>query len=168
MRLYELPHAIRAIEAMIEEAEGELTPETEALLTQHEAEFERKAEWIALMIREALADAASVKAEEDRVAELLGNRRRAFERRADGLKRYLHDCMTAMSRHKIKGELVSLGIQRNSAPSLTVGVDPQLLPKRFQRVVTSPDSRALAEAHKAGETLPAGVTAEYGTHLRIR
>jgi len=168
MKLYEIPHAIRAIEAMIEEAEGELTPETEALLTQHEAEFERKAEWIALMIREAMADAASVKAEEDRVVELLGNRRRAFERRAHDLKRYLHDCMAAKGCDKIKGELVSLGIQRNSVPTIVVEVAPEALPERFRRVRVESDGTALRDAFKAGEELPAGVTAEYGTHLRIR
>jgi vacuolar-type H+-ATPase subunit E/Vma4 len=164
MRLYEIPHAIRAIEAMIEEAEGELTPETEALLTQHESEFERKAEWIALLAREAIAEAGAIKAEEDR----LNARRRTLERRADGLKRYLHECMTAANVSKIKGDLATLGIQRNSVPTIVVEVAPEALPERFRRVRVESDGTALRDAFKAGEKLPAGVTAEYGTHLRIR
>jgi hypothetical protein len=164
MRLYEIPHAIRAIEAMIEELEGEITPEIESKLNALEGEFSRKAEFIALMVKEATTAAAAIKAEEDRISA----RRKAHERRAEAFKDYLHRCMASMGVSKITGQLASPAIQRNSAPSVTVDIAPELLPERFRRVLVGPDNRALADAFKAGEALPAGVTAEYGTHLRIR
>lgn len=164
MKLYEIPVALRALEEKIEEAEGVLTPEMETELDGLAEEFERKAEYIAMLIREAKLEAEKWKAEEDRVAA----RRRSLARRAEGLTRYLHDAMSAMGKTKIKGELLSLGIQKNGAASVVYEGDPAALPEQFRRVKIDMDSVAIREAAKAGEPLPEGVEVVHGTHLRIR
>ena len=85
LRLYELPDAIREIEAEIIEAEGEITDDIADRLDHLEGEFERKAEYLALLSREARAEAKAVKEEEDR----LKARRTAAENREKRIKDYL-------------------------------------------------------------------------------
>lgn len=164
MRLYELPAAIREIEAEIIEADGELTPEVEARLEALEGEFRGKAEHIALLSREAKAEAAAVKLEEDRLAA----RRRAAENRERRLKDYLHACMTAAGLDHIESERCKLRVQRNGQPSVRVDVAPDALPEMFRRVVVDADRAALLAAWKESGEVPAGVVVEFGTHLRIR
>jgi hypothetical protein len=164
MKLYEIPAALRALEDKIEEAEGLLTPELEAELDGLTEEFDRKAEYIAMLIREAKLEAEKWKAEEDRVAA----RRRSLERRAEGLIRYVHEAMTAMGKEKIEGDLLTVAIQRNSMPTVMFEGDPMALPEEFRRVKVDMNAAAIREAHKAGRELPPGVEINYGTHWRIR
>jgi hypothetical protein len=164
MKLYEIPAALRALEDKIEEAEGLLTPELEAELDGLTEEFDRKAEYIAMLIREAKLEAEKWRAEEDRVAA----RRRSLERRAEGLTRYVHEAMVAMGRDKIAGDLLTVAIQRNGSASVGFEGDPMSLPEEFRRVQVSINGRALAEAYKAGQALPEGVEINHGTHVRIR
>jgi hypothetical protein len=164
MKLYQIPQALRALEEQIEEAEGVLTPEMEAELDALGEQFDKKAEYIAMLIREAKLQAEAWKAEEERVS----TRRRTLERRAEHLTRYVHQAMTAAGVTKIKGELLSLGIQRNGQPSVSYEGDPSTLPPTFQRVRIEMDGTRVREAIKAGEELPEGVQVHHGTHLRIR
>jgi hypothetical protein len=164
MKLYEIPMAWRHLEDQIEEAEGVLTPELEAELDALGEEFDRKAEYIAMLVREAKLEAEKWKAEEERVA----NRRRSLERRAEGLTRYLHDQMTAMGKQKIEGGLLTVGIQKNGSPGVMYEGDIMDLPEHFRRVKIEINAAAIREAAKAGEALPAGVEVYHGTHVRIR
>ena len=111
LRLYEIPDRLREIEARIIEAEGEITPEIEAEL---EEAFNRKAEYIALLSREAKAEAAAVKQEEDR----LRARRTAAEKREKRLKDYLQACMIGADVERIEGERAKIRRQRNGRPSI--------------------------------------------------
>jgi hypothetical protein len=158
-----LPAAIRAIEDRIADADGELTPEDEKALAGLEGDLERKLEWVAMLAREASAEAEAFKGEADR----LTARRKAAENRADGLKHYAMRVMEDVGLTKLKGELMSLSIVRNSAPSITVNVPVEALPEQFLRVTVAPDLTALRQAIKDGEEVE-GVTAEYGHHIRVR
>jgi hypothetical protein len=164
MKLYEIPTALRQIEELIEEADGVLTPELEAALDGLTEEFDSKAEYIAMLIRESKLEAEAWKAEEERVA----TRRRVLERRSTDLTHYLHSCMKAAGRDKIKGSKLAIAVQRNGVPSIRYDGDVMALPETFRRVKVEVDTLALRAAYKAGEELPAGVTAEVGTHIRIR
>jgi hypothetical protein len=164
MKLYEIPAALRAIEAQIEEAEGELTPEAEVALDALPLEFARKAEYIALMAREALGAAEAPKAE----AERLTARAKAHANRAERLKAYLHRCMTEMGETKIAGELATVAVQRNGTPSVIVECDPTALPEQYRKVTVTADTLGLRWAYRNGDQLPEGVRVEVGTHLRIR
>jgi hypothetical protein len=164
MKMYEIPYALRLIEAQIEEAEGVLTPELEAELDGLTEAFERKAEYLAMLVREATLEEAKWKDEEDRV----GARRRSFARRAEGLRRYLHSQMEAMGTTKVQGEKLTVAVQRNGAPSVMFRGDVDALPDAFKRVKVEINAQAMREAYKAGEALPEGVEVYHGTHLRIR
>jgi hypothetical protein len=163
MKLYEIPIALRRIEEQIADADGEITPDIDAQLSALEGELERKLEWIALMAREAQAEGDVYGAEIVRLAA----RKKAAENRAASLKAYAMEVMQQTGREKVKGELASLAVVRNSAPSLTVTVAPELLPERFRRVTVAPHLQAIRDAVKAGETVE-GVEIEQGYHVRIR
>jgi hypothetical protein len=164
MKLYEIPAALRTLEAQIEEAEGLLTPELEAQLDALSEEFESKAEYIAMLIREAKLEADKWRAEEERVS----NRRRSLDRRAEGLTRYLHTHMTAMGKDKIPGQLLTLALQRNSQPTVAFDREAHWLPEEYRRVKFEMDAKRLREDYEAGKPLPEGVTIHHGTHVRIR
>lgn len=164
MKLYEIPAALRIIEAQIAEADGELTPELEAALDGLDLEFARKAEYIALMVREALGAAEAPKAE----AERLTARAKAHVNRAERLKTYLHRCMEDMGQTKMIGELTTVAIQKNGTPSVIVEIDAGQLPEQYRKVTVTADTLGLRWAYRNGDQLPEGVRVEVGTHLRIR
>ena len=163
MKLYEIPSELRAIEAQIAEMEGELTAELEEQLDSLQAEFDRKVEWLALMIREAEAEAAAFKLEEQR----LGERRKAADNRAKRLKFYVHEQMQRMQVGKVAGELATISLVANSRPSVRweEGVD---IPDEFCRIKRELDTNAvLLHVGIHGEP-PAGASVVTGSHLRIR
>ena len=164
LRLYDLPDAIRAVEHQIIEADGEITPEIEAQLDHLEGEFERKAEYLALLSREAKAEAAAVKQEEDR----LKARRTAAENRERRIKEYIHACMTRLGVSKVDGDRAKIAIQKNGRPSITWMGDADAIPEAFRRVSVSVDGAAAYNEWKAGAELPEGFRVEVGTHVRVR
>ena len=169
LRLYDLPDAIRALEERIIEAEGEITPEIEQELDHYGEEFERKAEYLALLSREAKAEAAAVKQEEAR----LKARRTAAENREKRIKNYLHVCMTRMGVPKIEGDRVKLRIQANTRPSIEWVGDEKAIPDAYKRVTVTVDSAAAYDTWKATpenerhRALPEGFRVEFGDHVRI-
>ena len=88
---------------------------------------------------------------------------------SERLKARLFEAMQIAGTPKIKTDLFSVWIQK-SPPALDVpaDLDPAELPPRFQRVRVEIDRAKLMDAHKAGETLPVGVTVTQGRHLRIK
>jgi hypothetical protein len=164
LRLYEIPAALRRIEDEIMEAEGVMSPELEDQLNGVQEQFERKAEYIALLVREAQAEAAAVKAEEDRLKAL----RTRAERRADGLKDYIYRCMLAGKIDRVDGERARIRIQKNSRPTIAWTRDVVELPDELRRVRVELDGQKAYELHKAGEELPDGFIVDVGSHLRIQ
>lgn len=164
MRLYELPDAIReALDRAVDPETGEITEALGAELDALEEEFERKAEYIALLSREAKAEAAAVKVEENRLAA----RRQAAENRERRLKDYLQGCMIAAGIDRIEGERAKVRIQSNSRPSITWRGDPENVPEAFRRMTVSVDTAAAYEELKAGAELPEGFEVQTGVHCRV-
>lgn len=76
-----------------------------------EGEIEDKADGYAKVIAQLNADAAAIKAEEDR----LYSRRKTIENRVTNMKSRLQGMMEITGKKKIKTELFSFGIQKNPA-----------------------------------------------------
>jgi len=163
MKLYEIPSELRVIEAQIADADGELTPELEAALDALKTEFDQKAEYLALLIREAQVEAEAYKAEETR----LRDRRRAAENRADRLKRYVHEQMQRISKDKVRGQLASLSVVANSRPSV-IWDEGTEIPDEFARVKRELDANAVLVHVGIHGQPPKGATLVQGTHLRVR
>jgi hypothetical protein len=163
LTLYDLPDAIRAVEERIIEAEGEITPEIEEQLDHLEGAFERKVEYLALLSREAKAEAAAVKQEEDR----LKARRTAAENRERRLKDYLHASMRRLGVDRIEGDRAKVRVQDNTRPSITWVGEDDAIPEGFKRVTVSVDSTAAYDQWKAESELPEGFRVEVGSHVRV-
>lgn len=164
MKLYEIPAALRTLEDRIEENDGVLTPEMEAELDGLVEAFDSKVEYIAMLVREAQLEATKWKAEEDRVSA----RRRSLERRAEGLRRYIHTALESSGRAKVQGDKLTVAVQKNGVPSVMIDGSPEHLPEEFRRVKIEPDTTAIRDAWKAGRVMPEGVEVYVGTHVRIR
>jgi Siphovirus Gp157 len=182
LKLYEATDAIEIVRDWILEHdeemranEGVLPDELAELLAQVEGDFAQKAERTALFVRELLSTAKGIKEEEDRLVK----RRRAMEHAADRLKRYLEANMLEAEKMRIDGKLVTLRIQMNP-PSVACALAEEALKKIYLTVVSDAfpivkrvpesyvlDRRAVLDAHKLGQKLPAGIEIERGASLRI-
>lgn len=163
LRLYEIPARLRDIEEAIAEAEGEITPEVEAELEALEETFERKVEYLALLSREARAEAKAVKEEEDRLAA----RRKAAENRERRLKEYAQHCMEAAGIDRVEGERAKVRLQK-SPPKVTWMGEEDAIPEEFRRVEVKPDLQLCRDRLKSGAELPEGFVVTESRHLRVQ
>jgi hypothetical protein len=174
LTLYELAEERRVLDEFLAEAEGELTPEIEQLLTEIEGRLEEKCERVALYIREQEAQAEAVETEVKR----LQARARSFRNGAAGLKRYLEGQLRGLGIDRVTGRLVTVALQRNP-PALRGELTQEQMAglfaegRSYVRLVPASftlDRRALLDLVKAdGEAvLPDGLTVEQGASLRIR
>lgn len=128
MKLYEIGEEFAALETMLEEAGGELTPELEELLAGAMAQLEAKADKIGALLAEWDATAGVCKAE----AKRLSDRAKAFTARSEKLKRYVLEQLVRMGRN-VEGERFRFRAQPNgTAPALKVLVPAELLPAQFR------------------------------------
>jgi vacuolar-type H+-ATPase subunit E/Vma4 len=176
VRLYDLAEAREILSQFLEETEGEVTPEIEALLDQLDGQVTEKVERVGLYIREQVVTAAAIKEEEQR----LSARRKALERAVEGLKNYLQRQMERLGKTKVDGLLCTVALQK-SPPSVRCTLDGfglvQLLESgdetKASLVTLVPESykvngTAVLAAYKAGQELPNGIAVEQGQHVRIR
>lgn len=178
VKLYELAAARDILDDFLSETEGEVTPELQQLLDDLAGDAKEKIERVALYVREQLATAAAV----DEEAKRLAARSASLKRAADGLKGYLKLQMERLDMPKVQGLLCTVALQ-NNPPAVKSTITDEELKRHFfggytgsalqQFVVEVPasyklNSRAVLDAHKAGQALPDGLTIEQGQHLRIR
>jgi hypothetical protein len=164
MKLYELPQAIRdLVDRAVDPETGEIDASMEEALDALQEEFGRKAEYIALLSREAKAEAEAVGLEERR----LKARRQAAENREARLKSYLHACLLNAGVDRLECSRVKIRVQANSRPSIQWTGDVAAIPEQYRRVTVELDGTAAYETVKAGGTLPDGFRVETGNHLRV-
>lgn len=170
--LYELADARDILDNWLLETGGEITPELEALLNDLEAKADEKIERVALYIREqkSLADAA--KQERDRLAGIAAARLKA----AESLTGYLRREMDRLGKDKVNGVLVTVALQKNP-PSVKGELSQDELETayasgpaivKFVPASFVLDRKAVLDVHKAGGTLPAGLSVEQSVGVRIR
>lgn len=105
----------RALSELLEEAEGEFTPEIEQLLAELDLKIDDKLESIGLYILSQRATAKMLKEEEARIAA----RRKTIERGTEGLEAYAERLMLAGGKEKVKTPRVTVAMQLNN-PALVV------------------------------------------------
>ncbi len=176
LRLYEATDALDVVREWLYEhddeiraMEGALPDELAALLHEAEGDFKTKVERVGLFIRELIANANAVKAEEER----LSLRRKHYEKSAEGLKGYLLMEMQRAEIPKVEGKLVTVRVQK-SPPSVQSSLTPdELRSIEDTWVQIVPESRRLNSAAviahwKATEESPIdGVTVSQKAHVRI-
>nr|WP_250649726.1 siphovirus Gp157 family protein [Bacillus thuringiensis]UQM92384.1 siphovirus Gp157 family protein [Bacillus thuringiensis] len=160
MRLYDLCSNYRELQMMIEDG---VDPSTlQDTLQAIEENIQDKAQNIALLIRNLEADTEAIKLEEKRLAE----RRRAVENNCKSLKDYLYQQMTLLEVKRIKGTIVTVGIQKNPA-SLNIEPDAVIPPEYTIHQEPKVDKKALLEAVKNGFQWD-GITLRQSEGVRIR
>jgi hypothetical protein len=173
--LYDVVKEYRAALAWMADHEeelssGEVHPELDAMLDQVEGDLNAKVQNVALVIQDQAADVKKLVDEASR----LQDRARSASRRIDHLKEWLAFNLRAAGVTKIEGDLIKVGLRKNSAPSIKPE-DPEFIPEEFRKVVVSFDGTAAKKHLKDAGKLPAdigryeidGLIVERGQHLRI-
>ena len=128
-------------------------------------DLEAKATNVAKFVRNLEATAAQIKEAEASMAA----RRKALEKRADGLKRYLFSNMEFAGIQRIECPYFVLSIKSNP-PAVDV-FDAAQVPAEFMRQPepppAAPDKAAIKDALKAGKDVP-GCRLVQGSRLEIR
>lgn len=130
LTMFQLADMRDALELVVAEQGGELTPEQEQLWDSIGQAFEAKVENTALLIRERECHAEAIRLEVKRLVEMAVS----LESDADRLKKLLLNRMQVMDRQEVKGRLVRVALQKNA---------PAVVPLRE---LTEADLRALAVA----------------------
>jgi len=162
--LYEIAAELEAVNELLDETGGELTPEVEAQLDALTWAFDEKAERICQLIDSISGLAASAELTEKRARALRITR----EAKADSLKSYLKREMETARRPKLNLPSFRVWTQRNSRPSIEWTRGTATLPPEFRRVDIVPDLDRAYNEWKAGQKLPDGFEVRVGSHLRIR
>jgi hypothetical protein len=163
MKLYELPTLARMIDELIEDADGEITPDIAAMLDEMEGTLASKVDGIGALIREHTFRAAAFAEEMARLKE----RKATQERAAERLKAYLQGVMQKLGVDRVVGGRYSATLQRAGRPAIAWAGDPDRIPAGFRRETVAPDLAAAQDAYAAG-VLPEGFTATFTTSLRLR
>ena len=160
--LYEMTAEFKAVAQKLEELD--LDDQTIAdTLEGYSADFENKVIAISSFIRNLESTAEAIKqAEADMYA-----RRKAVERKVEGLKSYVLTNMKAIGMDKVECPLFKVSVRTN-APSVVVE-EGLVLPAKFSvtKTVVSPDKKALKEAIEAGEVVE-GVSLVRSNTLSIK
>lgn len=133
-----------------------------ALLDEIGGRFEEKAKRVALYRQSLIVEAEAIKSEETR----LYDRRKALERKGEGLKDYLATQMHMAGIPSIKTDLVTIAFQKNPPAVNIVNrsaiLDIYLIPQEPQI-----NKKMIAEILKSGMPV-AGAELVQGESLRIR
>jgi hypothetical protein len=177
-KLYELAGEWTALDELLAETEGDVTPEIEELLEQLEGATTDKVQKVALVILRKRAEAKAIKDEENRVVA----RRKRREHEADSLLGYLERVMQSIGKERIDGTLCTVAFQNNPPSVKGELAEPALRElaeleegcaseiRLVRRIPESfvLDKKAALELFKSGDALPTGLAVEQGRSLRIR
>lgn len=172
LSLHDIGEAQDILDTLIAEHDSEVTPEIDALWEQLKGQRDEKVERWGLWLRGTTLQAELIKAEEIRLAA----RRKALENAVERGKAALQFHMERLGVEKVKGKLITVAIQTNN-PAVKGNLSQEaleivyadwsdivkLIPASFAL-----DRTAALTAHKAGHQLPAGLTVEQSTSIRIR
>ena len=129
------------------------------------AEIEVKAENTAIIMKELDAEAAKLKAEEQR----LNARRKVYEKRVESLKQGLFDAMKLTGKTKFKTTLFSFNIQKNGGKiPVIVDVDTSYLPDDLVTITEKPNLDAIAAYLETNPECKFAHFGERGESLRIK
>lgn len=143
----------------VDEETGELVGFDE--LAAVKAEFEEKAEAVAVAVKGAEAFAEAIKAERDR----LDRRQKAAEKKAERLKVYLADMMNKVGMEKFQSVRAQVSFRTSEALIIT---DEDAIPAELGSFGDwKPDKTAIKKAIKSGQQIP-GAAIEKRRNIQIR
>lgn len=168
--LYEITEDLRAIDALLYEAGGDVSDETvlaaiESWIAEMDNDLKNKVDGYASYISELLAKATARKAEAKRMADLA----RANENAAKRLKERLLWAFQERGLDKVETPRFVVSVAKNGGKApLDIQVAGEQLPPRFQKVTVDADKEAIRKAIESGEDVDGCVLMQRGVSLRIR
>lgn len=108
---------------------------------------------------------AQEKAYKDEIAKLNVGKK-SVTNNIDRLKNAVLNAMTATGQKSFKFDTGFVRVQKNAQPSVVLDIDPEHLPKEFQKVTIEANTTAIKEFIKNGGEIK-GVRLVVGEHLRI-
>lgn len=169
MNIWEIDKAMREIEALEEDEElidletGEVISVADAL-EKLEMARETKIENAAMMVKNLSAEAAAIKAEEEKLAK----RRKAIENKADEVKQFLVRALTREDGTSEKFRTARAAVTVKMNPAKVIISDEKLLPEVFFREIIDrkPDRAQIKEVLSRGIEVP-GAALERGRSVMI-
>ena len=150
--LYELSDKYQVLMQLL--GDEETSEETlKAQAANIEEQFNVKAENIAKAILSMAADAQTLQTEASR----LSSRRAQLDKKAEWLKSYLHQEMTASGIKKIEGLLLTLSLR--AYPKSVQVINKEDLPKEFHHIIPEtwqPDKKAILDHFNSTGEIPPG------------
>ncbi|HHX72170.1 MAG TPA: siphovirus Gp157 family protein [Clostridiales bacterium] len=118
-------------------------------LEEVSADFEKKAEAVACYIKNLNAFTVALKSEE----EALSVRRKAAEKKAENLKKYLASCLETAGMTKLETPKAKLSFRKSSSVQIC---DPDLIPSEFKEIIqqTRISKAEIKKAIQAEQTVP--------------
>ena len=158
--LYHITSEQLKINELLEELEGELTPELEEALMINEDNFLAKSEGYIESIAyfKAKAEAAKVRIEE------MQRIKRISENAEKRLKERMQWAMETLGRDKMEVGLHIISLRRTLAVNI---ISEAAVPNEYVKVETSIDKVKLKEALKTGAIIP-GAELKYNQSIQIR
>jgi hypothetical protein len=167
VKLYQLPPAFAALEALVAE-NGELPPDALEKLDELEATLQEKLDGCCRVMRQFEAEARAYASESGRLA----RQAQIATNGANRLKRYMQDTMERLGTDREATPLFRLRLQ-NNPPSVHIvdagitGFVEDGCPEEFLNRTVALNKTAVLQAHKEGRALPPGVTVTQTSSLRI-
>jgi hypothetical protein len=169
--IYQIADDMAALDALLAETGGEITPEAEAAFNAFEAELTNnlngKTDAYCALIAEIDARAAARKAEAKRLAD----RAKADERTADALRERLRFVWEQRKLGKVETERFTVSLAKNGGKApLDIRCGVEELPAWAVRreTVVSVDKDAIRSRLDAGEPLDFASLMERGTRINIK
>lgn len=165
--LYTISADLAAIEAILDEAEGDITGHEEIIekwLEEAEGARDEKLDRYASLIRECESRAEARRAEAKRLTE----RARVDESKAEGLKRTLKWFFEAHELKRVETPRFKLTLAKNGGRAgVELLAPPDDLPAEFVRIKREADVDAIRAELEAGKFLPFATLKERGHSIRI-
>ena len=146
MNLYDIKSEIEALFSKVDE-NGELPEDIAEKIEQLAITEHEKIENTGLYIKNLLSDADAIKNEADR----LNERRQSMTHKAERLKNYLSDYLTANNKDTFSTARIDLRFRRSEQVHIYQDAD---LPNTLWRAKLEPDKAHIKELLKAGEVVP--------------
>jgi hypothetical protein len=142
--LYDISENLLALDALLWDSEGEITPEIEAWMAEYGGELIAKVDRTGAYIRELESIADACRAEEER----LRKRRTVQENKVRSIKQLLDQIMVRLDRSKLVGETFTIARQKNGGVrKLELNPDAvDLLPEFFWKVERRVDTDRVRES----------------------
>lgn len=132
--LYELTDELLTLDALLEETEGELTPELEEWWNEYDTKSREKVDRICGFYRDLEARAAAKKAEAKELARKAG----VEERKAERVKGLLDTAMTRLGTRELQGMIHKARRQKHGGKrAFSIVLPADQLPDAYRRAVTT-------------------------------